>query len=71
MNIESVISTEMDINNIQTITCDKYLVSPACDSTNIQSLLQSKIQNTKVYLENSDNSLIVGQNCLLMTAVFM
>lgn len=60
--INSVITNKMDVNNIQHIKCDKYLLSPACDASNIQSLLKSELKNTKVCFEDVCNSLIVGEH---------
>lgn len=61
-DISSVITNKMDINNIQHIKCDKYLLSPTCDASNVQSLLKSELKNTKVCFEDSVNSLVVGKN---------
>ena len=44
--INSVITNKMDVNNIQHIKCDKYLLSSTCDASNVQSLLKSELKNT-------------------------
>lgn len=58
----SVITNKMDVNNIQHIKCDKYLLSSTCDASNVQSLLKSELKNTKVCFEDRCNSLIVGEH---------
>ena len=60
--ISSVITNKMDVNNIQHIKCDKYLLSPTCDVSNVQSLLKSELKNTKVCFEDRCNSLVVGEH---------